>query len=97
MDRSCIIVPVKREADGPRPLGTVPSRRHGEWRALFPTLVAALWISATLTYLWDTASHARLSALILFSVTFGLGLGQLPPVKSLLRGRGPRRTDGGTD
>jgi hypothetical protein len=46
-----------------------------------------LWIYATLAHLWDTAEGGWLALLILFSVTFGVGHGQLPPVRFLLRTR----------
>jgi hypothetical protein len=87
-----MIAGVKCADDEPRPPGMKPSRRKGNWSALVPTLGAGLCIYATLTYLWDTADRARLGMLILFSVTFGPGLGQLPPVKPLLRGNEPGRT-----
>jgi hypothetical protein len=81
---------VKRLPDEPGTPWTKPSWRKEDWNALVSTLLAGVWIYVTLTYLWNTASAARLSNLILFSVLFGVGLGQLPPVRGLLRGRRTR-------
>lgn len=92
-----MITRVPRETDEPGSSGTRPSGRKGEWSALGTTVLTAFWIYATLTYLWDTADHARLAQLILFSVAFGFGIGQLPPVRSLLGRRRPGGTHEGPD
>lgn len=92
-----MIARVQRETDESRQSATKPSGRKREWRALGYTAVTAFWMYATLTYLWDTADHSRLIQLILFSVAFGFGVGELLPMKSLLGRRRPSGTHEGTD
>ena len=75
------VKPINRER---QPSAVKSSWRKGDWSTIIPTLATALCIYTTLTYLWDTADGGRLALLILFSATFGLGLGQLPPVRFLL-------------
>lgn len=87
-----MIAPVRREADEPRSDSAKTTERRKRESLVFGwILIDAFWIYATLTYLWDAADHARLAQLILFSVLLGFSLGQLPPLKSLLRSRWPRR------
>lgn len=81
----CMLTGVRRYRR-PQQTGIKAAWRKGDWSALGPLLFAAGWIYVTLTYLWDTASAARLGSLVLFSVAFGVGLGRLPPVRSLLGG-----------
>lgn len=51
----------------------------------------------TLTYLWDSADHARLAQLVLFSAAFGFGMAQMPAVKSLTGRRQAPRTGEDSD
>ena len=78
------MVNVKEES--PKP-AREPWWRGGDWRALGPMLVAALFIHMQLIYLSDVADHLRLGYLIFWSVLFGIGLPRLPPVRCLLADR----------